>query len=275
MTIYVDLYFILNFALDLLVILLCKRILGYRRRFYRTLFAAFLGALYAVAVLPFSHPAFWILHLVFGSFLPLIALGFGNLRRFLRLLLYFYGINFFLGGALSAAYRGYAMFIARASAFHFSIVLVLLLALLAGIYCLFFGNITRTRPGKHVLTVTLTQNEKKILFQGYADTGNLLRDPLENLPVLLANASLSRKIYSFYTDGKVPPDPRNAYEAAFYENLPLRMIPCQTVTGKSLLPALKVQAEIEGQTLDICIALHFTRTADYCGFDALIPINLL
>ena len=275
MTVYIDLYFIFNFAMDLLIILLCRRILGYHRSLKRAFAGALIGALYAICILPVTHPSVWIIHLLFGALIPLIACGFGNIRRFLRLLLYFYGIAFFLGGALNATLRGFAIYLGSASAFHLGITFILIAALTMGVYCLFFGNITVAHPAQNVLSVYLCKGEQSLCFQGYVDTGNLLREPLEHLPVILANESLSRKIYAFYSGGKPCPKKEQANDPNFYEGLALRMIPCQTVTGKALLPALKVQATIDNESYTVCIALNFTRKTNYCGFDALIPAKLL
>ena len=274
MTIYVDLYFIFNFATDLLVLMLCRRILGYRRSLTRLLLSAGIGAFYAVAVLPFPHPGIWLLHLAFGALLPLIACGFGSLRRFLRLLLYFFGISFFLGGAITAFLRGLAIFLAAGSGLHLTLSLILFAALAGGCFCLFFGNVTRSAPGKHAVTVTLRNGDRRLCFQGYADTGNLLREPIENLPVILANASLSQRIFSFCSNAPSP-NRTNCDDPAHYAGLPFRLVPCRTVTGSSVLPALKFDAEIDGQMTAVCIALQFKRPSDYCGFDALVPAELL
>ena len=140
--------------------MLCRRILGYRRSLTRLLLSAGIGAFYAVAVLPFPHPGIWLLHLAFGALLPLIACGFGSLRRFLRLLLYFFGISFFLGGAITAFLRGLAIFLAAGSGLHLTLSLILVAALAGGCFCLFFGNVTRSAPGKHAVTVTLRPKDR-------------------------------------------------------------------------------------------------------------------
>ena len=274
MTLYIDLYFIFNYIMDLLVILLCRRILGYRRSLGRAFLSALYGALYAVAVLSLAHPVFLPLHLILGGLMPLIACGFGTPKRFLRLLLYFYGISFFLGGAVTAIFRGIAVFWSVGSRRHLTLALLLLAALVGGILCLFFGNVSHASPGRHALNVTLLWGQRSLRFQGYADTGNLLRDPIENTPVILANASLSRRIFSLCSD-KAPPDGSHADDPACYEGLPLRLIPCRTVTGSTVLPALKLTAEIENEPYTVCVALNFKRQSDYCGFDALIPIGIL
>ena len=260
--------------MDLLILLLCRRILGYRRSLKRAFLAALFGAVYALFVLPFDHPAIWLCHLLFGSMLPLICCGYGNLRRFLRLLLYFYGIGFFLGGALSAALRGFALYQHSQSSFHLSFALILLLALITAGYCLFFGNLTLKKPGGQCLSVCIERNGECLHFQGYADTGNTLREPIENLPVILANEDLSQRIYSFYKKGSKAPTAKEAEDPHFYDGLPLRMVPCKTVAGKTVLPALRANAVINGRAQSVCIALNFKRKADYCGFEALIPTHL-
>ena len=275
MTVYIDLYFIFNFAMDLLIILLCRRILGYRRSLKRAFAGALIGAVYAVCVLPVTSSLILILHLFFGALIPLIACGFGNMRRFLRLLLYFYGIGFFLGGALSAALRGFALYLGGESTFYLGITFILLAALVMGVYCLFFGHITASPPARSARSVSLCNGDQSLSFQGYVDTGNVLREPLQHLPVILANESLSRKIYTFYSGGRPYPRKEQANDPSYYEGLSLRMIPCKTVTGKTMLPALKVQAEVDKEVYTVCIALNFARKANYCGFDALIPAKLL
>lgn len=274
MTLYADVYFLFNFSIDLLIILLCRRILGYRRSIWRTFLAALLGALYAVVTFPFSAPAFLPMHLCFGAMLPLLACGFGNLRRFLRLLLYFFSISFFLGGAITAILRGLSIFLAADSTFHLTFVLLIIASLLGALFCLFFGNVSQRAPGTRSLTVTLQKDGNFLSFQGYADTGNLLRDPIENLPVILANAPLSQKVFAFCSDRQTP-NARNFLEPGHYEGLPLRLVPVSTLTGSTLLPAIKFETQVSGVQTNVLVALNFNRHSDYCGFEALIPINLL
>ena len=274
MTIYVDLYFLLNFVLDLFSILICQRVLGYRLRIARLILASFIGACYSVAVLRFSAPYAILVHLMFGALMLLIACGFGSTRRFLRLLLLFFGVCFLLGGAVTAIGRGISLFRTAGSRGHLTLSIVLAAALIGGMICLYWGRSTLLKKGHHALSVTVNINGHRLTFKGYADSGNVLRDPLEATPVILANRTLSHQIYGLFTNR---PPPSLAYtDPKFYEGMPLRLIPCDTVAGKVILPALKItEAEVEGETIALCIALDFARKGDYCGFDALIPSSIL
>lgn len=270
MTVYVDLYFLLNFFLDFLSIWVCGRLLGYRQKSKRLALGALLGALYSLFALRFSSPLFMVLHLAFGALMLLTSLGYGSPRRFVRLCLLFYGVCFLLGGVITAMLRGIAHYQNKGKAVALLPVLVLLCAAAGAIFCLHFGKITFTYAENHNKEVTLRVGEKSLTFTGYADSGNLLREGGENLPVILANAALSRKIYALFTD-KTPPK-GGRMDPMAYEGMPLRVVALQTVAGKTILPSLRFEnAEVDKETMCLCVALDFRRESDYCGFPALLP----
>ena len=275
MTVYVDLYFILNFLLDFFAILICHRILGYRRSLLRILLAALLGASYSLVALQFSSSLFVFLHLAFGALMVLIACGYGSLRRYIRLLLLFFAVCFLLGGAVTAVGRGIANFKNTGSGSHLTLTVVLITALFGGLLALLWGSFFPTKhPKSRTVLIKLQTDRACLSFQAYADTGNLLRDPLENTPVVLANASLSKKVFALYSD--MPPPDHASADPVFYENMPLRLIPCDTVGGKTILPALKfTNATLDGVPRPLCIALNFSRNSDYCNCPALAPADLI
>lgn len=274
MTVYVDMYFIVNFLLDLFSLIVCIRILGYRYRPLRLCIACTLGALYAVAVLRFTSPYLMLLHLCFGALMLLIACGFGNLRRFLRLCLMFFGVCFLTGGVITALGRGIVTFYSTRSRAHLVFSVILVCAATGALLCLFWGKVAPIRPGKRTADVKVAYGNRSLSFQAYADTGNALRDPLENTPVILANAALSRRVYALFSDAALPS--RRWVDPSFFDGMPLRLIPCATATSKTVLPALKFSdAMIEGEKRPVCIALDLTRKGEYCGFEALLPAAVL
>ncbi len=271
MTLYIDLYFLLNFAMDTLILLICRRVLGYHRRTGRILLAAALGALYSLAALYIPAPFSVFLHLFFGALMLAISLGYGNLRRFLRLCMLFYGVSFLLGGAVSALIRGIDR-IRNGHNAQIGIVLVLVCAIVGAFVCLVWGGVQSRR--KISVTVQLRTNRGALSFDCYVDTGNRLREPLENTAVLLANAALSAKVYALFSEKPLPAAPPFAPEA--FTGLPLRLIPLKTVTGKAVLPALKCEnAVLDGVKMPLCVALDLGRKGDYCGFEALASDQFL
>ena len=275
MTVYVDMYFIENFLFDLSVLLICMRILGYRCRLTRLCVACTLGAGYSILALFFTSPYAVLLHLLFGVWMLLIACGFGSARRFLRLCLLFFGVCFLMGGCVTALSRGIALFRATRNGSYAILSAILFCGGVGAVICLFWGRITLIRPGKRCALVQVANGDKSLSFQGYADTGNMLRDPLESTPVILANAALSRKIYALYSDA--PPPAGKAFDPSLFEGMPLRLIPCSTFADrKTVLPAIRFSdAEIDGTRRPVCVALDFSRKSEYCGFEALLPAAIL
>ena len=270
MTVYVDLYFLLNFLLDILSIWLCGRLLGYRQKAFRLLAASLLGSCYSLFALHLAAPIFVLLHLGFGLLMLLVALGFGSPRRFVRLCLLFYGVCFLLGGAVTASMRGIARYQNGGDKRALLPVFVLLAAAVGAVFCLHFGKITFTYAESKSQSVTLTVGQKSLTFTGYADTGNLLRESTENLPVILANAALSRKIYGLFSQEEPPRS--NRIDPDAYRGMPLRVVAPETVTGKTLLPALRfADAKVGNERVCLCVALDSGRQGDYCGHEALLP----
>lgn len=253
--------------MDALILLLCRRVLGYHRKISRIFLSAILGALYSSVALYIPGPLSVLLHLLFGALMLVISLGYGNLRRFLRLCMLFYGISFLLGGAIAALTRGFER-IRNGNGAQIGIVAVLICALAGAFLCLVWGGTKSSRNTS--VTVQISTNRGRLCFDCYVDTGNRLREPLENTAVVLANALLSAKVYALFTDN--PPPRSFHFSPDVYRDLPLRLIPLETVTGKAVLPALKCEnAEMNGVKKPLCVALDWGRAGDYCGFSALAP----
>ncbi len=266
MILYIDLYFLLNFTVDALILSVCRRALGYRRRLWRILLGALAGALYSVFTLFVTLPCSILFHLAFGVLMLLLCLGYGNLRRFLRLCMLFFGVSFLLGGAIGALSRGLASL--RNGGGRLGVMAILLLALPVALLCLFLSSAPKG-SGK-TATVTLSGKRGQLSFSGYVDSGNRAREPLENIPVVMANAALSRKVFALLSSEPLPHDCHA--HADCFRRLPLRLIPVETVAGKRVLAALKFEdAILDGVKMPLCVALDTKRKGDYCGFDALIP----
>lgn len=270
MILYIDLYFLLNFTVDALILSVCRRALGYRRRIGRLLTASLAGALYSVLVLFVSLPFAILFHLGFGVLMLLIALGYGTLRRFLRLCMLFFGADFLLGGAIGALSRGIASL--RNGGGRPGVMVILCLALLGAFLCLFLSS--APKGSGRTATVTLSGTRGQLSFSGYVDSGNRAREPLENTPVVLANAALSRRVFALLSEKSLPSDPHAGADC--FRGLSLRLVPVETVAGKRVLAALKFEdALLDGVKMPLCVALDTRRGGDYCGFEALIPEGIV
>lgn len=168
MTVYIDLCILLNFLVDLLLLLGTNRLSGFPSVLGRLIPAALLGAFYSgfslVPSLFFLASPLW--YLVFLCLVAVIAFGFQKsaLRR---------GALFFL---LSMALGGIALALQQ-SRVEVLLLEALGLLLLTGVS---FGN----QPlGTRYLPVTVTLPAGSIHFTALVDTGNQLRDPVSGQPV--------------------------------------------------------------------------------------------
>ena len=168
MTVYIDLCILLNFLVDLLLLLGTNRLSGFPSSLGQLIPAALLGAFYSgfslIPPLFFLASPIW--YLVFLCLMSLMAFGFHRsaLRR---------GALFFL---LSMALGGMALALQQ-SRLEILLLEALGLLLLTGIS---FGN----QPlGTRYVPITVTLPGGPIHFTALVDTGNQLRDPVSGQPV--------------------------------------------------------------------------------------------
>ena len=98
---------------------------------------------------------------------------------------------------------------------------------------LFLLWLVRGKPG--LVPVELSYKERKIRIQALQDTGNLLRDPVTDSPVLVIGAEAAQKL-----TGLTPGQLRNPIETM--GSIPgLRLIPYRAVGTSGFLLALKLE----------------------------------
>ena len=190
MEVYLDVLMLLNFAVDLLLIMGTNRLSGHPPGARRAMPAAVLGSIYAAGcVLPgfaFLGGFFW--RMVFLGLMSAIAFGCSQsgLRR---------GILFVL---LSMAVGGIATCMDRGGFWA----LVMAALGLCGLCALGF----RGRAGQQrYVEVTIGYGGKTATIIALVDTGNTLRDPLSGRPVLVVDEVVASKLCAFSSDQLIHP----------------------------------------------------------------------
>lgn len=233
MTVYLDVVMMLNFLVDLLLLLGAGRLCGIKAKWKRALPAAALGGIYAGFCLlegfSFLGNLFW--RVVF--LLIMVVVAYGCSKSALRRGAVFIFLSLALGGAVYGMERGGFAGIVCAGGIIF---------LLCG-----FG-LGRQVGNRVYLPVELTHNGKKISVTALQDTGNTLRDPVTGTQVLIVGPEVAQKLTGL-TPGQL---------AAPVESMGLipglRLIPYHTVGNPAgLLLGLKLQkvkiGKSEGSTL--------------------------
>lgn len=252
MEVYVDLVMLLNFLVDLLLLLGTNRLSGHPSGGKRAALAAALGGVYAGAVM---LPGFFFLgstawRLVCLGLMSIIAFGW-DLSALRRAALFVF-LSMALGGiAMGLGNGGFWSLVLAAG-------VVTLLCLLG-----FPGNAGEAR----YVPISITHGDRKVELTALVDTGNTLRDPVSGRSVLVVDALVAEKLLAL-TDGQLLHPIETLSKAAIPG---LRLIPYSSV-GKSggMLLGLKVdQLKIGGKVSDHMVAFAPQRIGQGRAFQAL------
>lgn len=257
--IYVDMLVAVNFILDYFLLAGAGLLSGSRTGGLRGLLGAAAASLFSLALLLPPLPAAAQLALkAAGSVLPvLIAFRFTGVRQALRTAGWFLLLNVLLAGAvLFAVWQWSATGILHNNlAVYFNISPVILVLCVLAVYCalqllsLLFGRPQRQWRAE----LELTLGGRRLCAQALVDTGFSLCDLPSGQPcVLLCYPAVRARLApaaaaalaSYYAGGT----------PAGGQGPPLRLTPCRTVAGESLLPTFfceRCQIRCRGRQLEL------------------------
>lgn len=219
MTIYLDGLFLLNTALNGLLLLGTARLGGAAMIWWRMALAAALGGAYAVAAVALPWP--WLSSLVAKilSAAAMTALAFGLRRGSVKLGGIFLALGAAFAGVVLAVVEvmGTGLLLMDGGAYYPVSARALLLTA-AAVYVLsrtVFAQLVR-HTGGEVLPVELWAGPRSVKLTALRDTGNTLRDPVSNQEVVVTEWQTAR--------GLLPPEARNLAEPSALEN-PAELLP--------------------------------------------------
>ena len=191
--IYLDTLFLLNAAMDYLLLLCSARLAGEELHRLRMAAGGVLGGAYAAAaVLPGAE---FLLHPLckIGSAVLMVVVGLGGSRRLLRQsILFFVLACAFGGGVLAIGLLGGGGLSLGGGLIYSGMDVKIVLLSAAGCYVLF--TLTMSRVGRHtaaageLIPLRLRLFDREVCFTALVDTGNTLTDPLSGRPVIVAEA---------------------------------------------------------------------------------------
>lgn len=266
-TVYIDVLMTVNFFINYFLLLACAKFLTLSFKRSRLAIASALGAVFSLCVLLPEYPAVLSLmgKLLMSVAIVLCAFGFGGIKRIIRNTLAFYIINFAFAGAMIAIWYFFAPqgMVIRNSVVYFNISPVLLIVLAAGCYAVLslITRITgRQAPKELFCHITVQQGGISCGCNARVDTGNSLREPFSNYPVVVIEQNTIRRL--------IPPD----------ETLNFRLIPFEAVGGSGVLKAFRPErltihyADRIIQVSNVYIAVSQTKLGSY---EALLNPDLL
>lgn len=266
-TVYVDVLVAVNFLINYFLLLASRRFLAIPAKRGRMAAAAALGAAFSLSILlPELPPAAALaVKLCMSVCIVLLAFGYGGAKRLLRTTAAFYLTSFGFAGLMMALWYLIAPqgLMIRNSVVYFDIspLMLILLAVVCYFAVTAVNRVTGRQPPKGLYCRVVISCAGAVCdCTAKVDTGNSLREPFSNDPVVVVCERTAAKV--------IPP----------VGSLNFRMVPFRDVSGEGLLRAFRpdrLTVYRDGRAVtapDVYIALSPNRPGD-C--DALINPDIL
>lgn len=199
MTLYVDIIFLENLIMNSIIILATGIILKNTQRIWRNLVSSGIGAIYAILIYTSNFKIYSniILKVILSIVIIYIAFKPANIRSFLKHLIIFYLTSFTFGGVAFAL-----LYFVRPQDILFQngvligtypIKMILAGGILGFIIITFaFKNIKGKLTRKDMMCTVIIGNTR---ITAIVDTGNLLKDPITKMPVLIMEREMLKGIF--------------------------------------------------------------------------------
>lgn len=193
MTVYVDVVLIENLCMNYIILFGTGYIIKLKIKHWRILVSSSIGAVYAILAYMGIFPLYAniVVKIILSLCMVYIAFNPKNIKAIIKELALFYLVSFALGGCAFAL-----LYIVRPQdIFMKDGVYIgtypLKIALLGGVvgfiitYVAFKVVKTRMNKNELIYEIVLKINEKELTTKVMLDTGNMLKDPISNNPVVL------------------------------------------------------------------------------------------
>lgn len=277
-TFYVDVYFLINFTVDILALYVAVRVAHIRVGILRLSVSAAIGAAMAVAdVFLLRLPAVRIPLLILGMLATVLTVSpKTSVRRRGKLLLLFLTVQLLLGGGVSFGYSILDRILENSDIGEVgtenrgALVLSVLVLFSIGVIRLIimiFTDMMNEKAVRLEITVADTTVEADALL----DSGNLVKDPMNMHPVLFIKPSLASRLV-----------PRCVAELNDLDRLDedyrkrIRLIPVSRVGGTHVMTGVRpdrvvVSCRGKSEAVEFTIAID-KEGGSYGGYEALAPL---
>ncbi len=280
-TFYIDVFFLINFTVDILALYVAVRVIHARTKMWRLSLAALLGAGVAVAdaflySLPILRAILFAVSLVACS---LIAFSASGARRRIKFIAIFFTVELLLGGAVSFFYSALdGLFDSLGITVEGvenrkALILAVLVLISIGIIRLLIMIFTDIL-GEKTVRVSITVADTTVEAEAMIDSGNLVKDPMNMHPVLFIKPALALRL--------VPRCVAELNDLDLLDNdyrRRIRLIPVTRVGGTHVMTGVKPDRVVVtrgrvSEEIDFTIAID-KEGGTYGGYEALLPIAVI
>lgn len=203
--VYLDVFFMINFIMDYMIILITSRIAKVKKKRIRQLAGAGCGALYSVIVIkPLTNHLFKItlVNILIAAVMVLISFGFTSASVYIKSVFLLFVVSFTMSGIINYLY--YSTVIGKyvrnvlsgnsnkvVNARKFILVSVLAYILLSAIVRIIFSV---RKDMELYYDVKITFRGKSVVVRGLYDTGNGLTEPVSGKMVHIAEYKILKPL---------------------------------------------------------------------------------
>ena len=199
-TIYIDVYFMINFTVDILAVFIATRMVHIRINMKKLLLSGFTGAIFATVELFLKQQVYdIILAALFLLGLSFIIAKRVSLYRKAKFILAFYIAAFLISGIVNFVYELMDKYIVDIftdtadSTNRKAIIFSLIILLIIGVLRLFIMVVSDSINEKST-RIRIELGEKSIEVDALIDTGNLVKDPMNMNPVIFLKKTSAKEI---------------------------------------------------------------------------------
>ena len=198
MTIYLDIIFLENLIINYIILYATGIILKLQPKKSKVLFGSLIGATYSVIyyIVQLGLYSNFIVKLVLSIIIIYITFNSTNFKMLAKQTLMFYLVSFVFGGAtIAIIYMANSQNITIQNGVfvgNYTMITIFIGIAIAYIVVIMAFKIVRSRISKKdlICDIEVTINGQYIKTKGMVDTGNLLKEPITNLPVIVMEYTL-------------------------------------------------------------------------------------
>jgi stage II sporulation protein GA (sporulation sigma-E factor processing peptidase) len=244
--IYIDILIAVNLFINYFLLASTAKFLCLKWKTRRLVLGEILGAVYSLYILlPELNLFFSIVIKLFMSITIILAtFGIKNIKTFVKTLVCFYSVNFAFSGIMFAAWCVFhpnGMAINNGVVyFNISPVMLIFSTLVSYIIIEFINRVIGKKTNQaRWCDVNIKLEGKSTVLKAKVDTGNSLKEPFSDLPVIVARQSSVAALLP--NDMLFSATDRSKANTDVFQNLKykIRMVPFKTVSGDGLFPAFK------------------------------------
>lgn len=199
--IYVDVLFVVNFFITFLLVLITSKLCKRDEKVWRSVLASFIGGAYSLVILAdnLNFLVSTIGKLFAACIIVLISFKFRNIKTYIKEVAIFFFVNLLFLGIIIGLwfiFKPKGVVINNSTVyFDVSAKILLTSALAAYIISVVIIRIYNNKAGKKELySVCVYKDGQRIKFFAFADSGNNLKEPFSDLPVIVAEKELFKNI---------------------------------------------------------------------------------